>query len=128
MLPKRPEITFWDSTALEKILFNVVLLQANFLCNVVQEAIDNIPQVKSLCNFVEEAPGNKEQEKLLFNVVLILLEQHCTGEIPVQCCPGGSRQNCRGKNNVQFCLNTSKILVKCCPISSRQCCTGKILV
>ena len=33
--------------------------------------------------------------------------QHCTGQNPMQCCPGGSRQHCKKKKNpVQFCLDT----------------------
>ena len=41
---------------------------------------DNIAQVKTLCNVVQEAPENIAQEKIMFNVVLILLEQHCRGK------------------------------------------------
>ena len=35
---------------------------------------------KTLCNVVQEAPDNMAQEKVLCSVVLILLAQHCTGE------------------------------------------------
>ena len=41
---------------------------------------DNIALVKTLCNVVQEAPENIAQEKIMFNVVLILLEQHCRGK------------------------------------------------
>ena len=39
-----------------------------------------ITQVKTLSNVVQETPDNIAQEKNLFNVVLILLAQHCTGK------------------------------------------------
>ena len=41
---------------------------------------DNIVQAKTLCNVVQEAPDNITQEKLQCYVVLILLGQHCTGK------------------------------------------------
>ena len=66
----------------------------------------NIEQVKTLSNVVREAPNDITYEKILFNVVLILLGQHCTGQNPMQCCPRGSRQHCIRKNLAQFCLNT----------------------
>ena len=47
-----------------------------------------------------------DRKKNLFNVVLILLGQHCTGKNFVECCPRGSRQHCTEKNPVQCCLNT----------------------
>ena len=50
-------------------------------CSVVSQfSWDNIAQVKTLCNVVQEAPENIVQEKIMFNVVLILLEQHCRGK------------------------------------------------
>ena len=50
-------------------------------CSVVSQFFwDNIAQVKTLCNVVQEAPENIAQEKIMFNVVLILLEQHCRGK------------------------------------------------
>ena len=45
-------------------------------------------------------------EKILFNVVLILLGQHCTGQNPMQCCAKGSRQNCTRKIQCNIVLNT----------------------
>ena len=45
-------------------------------------------------------------EKILFNVVLILLGQHCTGQNPMQCCAKGSRQNCTLKIQCNIVLNT----------------------
>ena len=66
----------------------------------------NIVLVKTLCSIVQEAPENIAQEKILFNVVSVLLGQHCAGKNPVQYCPWGSRQQCTGKNPVQSCLNT----------------------
>ena len=62
-------------------------------------------QVKILCNVAQEVPDNIAHGKILFNIVVILLGQHCTGKNPVQCCPRDSRQHCIGKNPVQ-CLNT----------------------
>ena len=47
---------------------------------------DKVTQVKNLCNNVQEAPDILYREKNLFNVVLILLGQHCTGKKLVQCC------------------------------------------
>ena len=67
---------------------------------------DNIAQIKTLCSVALEAPNKNTQEKIMFNVVLILLGQHCTGKNPMQCCPRDSRQKCTGKNPVQCCLNT----------------------
>ena len=55
---------------------------------------------------VREASNNITQVKILFNVVLIILGQHCTGENFVLCCPRTSRQHCAGKNPVKYCLNT----------------------
>ena len=45
-----------------------------------------ITQVRTLSNVVQETPDNIAHEKNLFNVVLILLVQHCTGKKLVQCC------------------------------------------
>ena len=45
------------------------------------------------------------KKKTLCNVALVLLEQNCTSQNPMQCCPRGSRQHCI-KNPVQCCLNT----------------------
>ena len=42
----------------------------------------------------------------LFIAVSILLRQHHTKKILVQCCPRSLRQHCTGKNTVQCCLNT----------------------
>ena len=67
---------------------------------------DNTAQIKTLSSVVVEALVNNAQEKILFNVVLILLAQHCTGQNPMQCCPRGCRQQCTGKNPVQCCLDT----------------------
>ena len=39
---------------------------------------NNIAQVSTLCNVAQEAPDNTAQEKIMFNVILILLGQHCT--------------------------------------------------
>ena len=66
---------------------------------------DNIAQVKILCNLVRDTPDNISIKKILFNVVLILLGQHCTGKNPMQCCPRGSRQ---------LCIDTKK----CCAMLS----------
>ena len=55
---------------------------------------------KTLCHAVQDAG------KILFNVVLILLRQHCTGKNFVQCCPRGSRQHCTRKNPVPWRRNT----------------------
>ena len=81
---------------------------------------------------------------------LILLEQHCTGQNSMKCCPRGSRQLCIRKNLVQCYLNTlrttfqrskpyamlserlqatlhKKILCNVVLILLRQQCTGKTL-
>ena len=91
---------------------------------------DNIAQIRFLCNVVQEASDNIAQEKIVFNVVLILLGQHCTGKKVVQCCPRGFRQHAQEKNlfNVVLILLgqhcTAKIHVQCCPRGFRQHCTG----
>ena len=67
---------------------------------------DNNEQVKSLCNVVRQAPDNTASEEIFCNVVLILLEQHCTAENYMQCCPRGSTQICIREDPVQHFLNT----------------------
>ena len=74
-------------------------------------------------------------DKILFNVVLILLGQHCTGKPFVQYCPRVSRQHCTGKNSVQCCLNTlgttlhrKKIVFNLVLILLGQHCTNKNIV
>ena len=68
----------------------------------------------------------------MFNVVLIILGQHCTGQNPMQCCPRCSRQHCIRKSPVQCRLNTPgtilhrKNSMQCCPRGFKQHCTGKI--
>ena len=57
----------------------------------------HLVRVNTLCNVVEEAPDNIAQEKILFNVVLLLLKQHCTCKNLEQCCPRYYRQDCTGK-------------------------------
>ena len=125
-------------------------LQRKKTCSMLsQNSCDNIAQLKSWGN-VQETPDNIAQEKILFNVVLILLGQHCTGKIYVQCCPRGSRQYSAGKKLVRWCnvqeapdniaqekilFNVvlillgqhciGKIYVQCCPRGSRQYCAGK---
>ena len=63
---------------------------------------DNFAQEKLL-----EVQDNTVYEKNLFNVVLIILEQHCIGKNPVQCCPRGS-QYCLIIWSSQCYLNTSR--------------------
>ena len=85
-----------------------------FLCNVVQGdtySRDNITQaqIKTLFSVVRKAPSNIAQEEMLCNVVLeaclnlMLLGQHCTGQNPMQCSLGGSRQHCTGKKYSAQC-------------------------
>ena len=78
-----------------------------FLCQVVCGVWANIAQAKTLFSVVQFAPDNIVLEKILFNVVLILLGQHCTSKNFVQCCSRDSRQHCTGKNPVQYCLKYS---------------------
>ena len=54
---------------------------------------------------VGETLDNIPHGKFLLNVILILLEQHCTSTILVLCFPRGSRQHCTGKIPVQCRLN-----------------------
>ena len=105
-----------------------------FACSLRQHhSWDNIALVKTLCNVVLEAPDNNEQEKVHFNfnVVLILVGQHCTSKNLVQRCPRGSRQQFTRESPMQCCLNTlrktlhRKNLVQYCLRGSRQHCTGK---
>ena len=68
--------------------------------------------------------------KILFIVVLIPLEQHCTGQNPMQCCLRVYRQHTTGQNPVECCLNTpgTKLHRKnpqYCLRGSRQHCTRK---
>ena len=50
-------------------------------------------------------PDNIAQEEILFNVVLILLGQHCTGKNLVQSSPKGSRKTAYEKLLILF-VNT----------------------
>ena len=68
--------------------------------------------------------------KILFIVVLIPLEQHYTGQSPMQCCLRVYRQHTTGQNPVECCLNTpgTKLHRKnpqYCLRGSRQHCTSK---
>ena len=56
------------------------IAQIIFLTKVVCWPWTNIEQVNTLCNIAQEATDNIAQEKILFNVVLIFLGQHCTGK------------------------------------------------
>ena len=108
--------------------YNIV--QVIFLMEVVCQPWANIAQVKALCNIVQEAPDNMAQENVLFKVVLTLLRQHGTGKNLMQCCTTGSRQHWTVKImfNVflilleQHC--TGKSPVQCYPRDFRQHCTG----
>ena len=48
--------------------------------NLVQCCLNTISMVKTLCYVAQEAPDNIVQEKIFCSVVLVLLEQHCTGK------------------------------------------------
>ena len=84
-----------------------------------------------MCNVVQEAPDNIAQKKILFNVVLLLLKQHCTCKNLEQRCPRCYRQHCTGKILFyvavillrQHC--TSKNPFQCCSRESRKHCTRK---
>ena len=100
-----------------KIIFCAILPQHGrynilyiiFLIKVVCQPRASITQVKTLCNVVQEAPDNIALEEIMFNVVLIfliILGQHRTGKSLKQFCLRGSSQQCMGKNLVQCCLNT----------------------
>ena len=47
---------------------------------------DSLSHVKTCSNIVLEAHDNNAKEKILLNLVLILLEQNCTGKNLLQCC------------------------------------------
>ena len=59
--------------------------------------------------------------------------QHCTGQNPMQCCPGGSRQHCKKKKKIlcNFALTlfgqhcTGQNSMQCCPKDSRKHCIRK---
>ena len=51
------------------------------------------------------SPDNIAHGKILFNVVVILLRQHCTGKNVVQCCPRDCRQHCTEINPMQCHLS-----------------------
>ena len=57
-------------------------------------------QLKTLCTVVLETSDNIGQKKILFNFVLILLEQHCTSNYPMQWCPLESKEDCTRQNPV----------------------------
>ena len=129
----------WVNNAPEKILLNLVLIllgQNSRGKNLLQRCL-NTPWTtlyrltKSLCNIVFEAPGNITQENSVYIiVVLIPLEQHWTGQNPMQCCLRVYRQHTTGKNPVQCCVNTPGIILhrknpQYCLRGSRQHCTGK---
>ena len=78
-----------------KILFNDALIR------------DNIAQVKTLCNVVQEAPENIAQGKLLFNVVLILLGQYRTDKNLCNVAQKAPDEIAREKNPSQCRLNRS---------------------
>ena len=59
----------------------------------------------TLCNVVQEAPDNIAHEKILFSVVVKLLGQHCTGKNPVQCYPKRLQTTLHRKNPVHCRLN-----------------------
>ena len=86
-----------------------------------------------LCSVALDGPDNNVQEKNLFNVVLILLRQHCTGQNTMQCCLRGSKQHCTGKILCKCCVNThettlySKSPMQCCLRGFRLHYTRKIL-
>ena len=62
---------------------------------------------KTLCNVVQEARDNIAHEKILFNIVVILLGQHCTDKNPVQYCPSDYRQHYTGKKQCIVVWTTS---------------------
>ena len=66
---------------------------------------DNIAQVKSLCSAGFGALDNITHKQILFNVFLIILGQHCTGQKP---CNVVQRHHAtmHRKNLVPCCLNT----------------------
>ena len=66
---------------------------------------DNIAQVKSLCSAGFGALDNITHKQTLFNVFLIILGQHCTGQKP---CNVVQRHHAtmHRKNLVPCCLNT----------------------
>ena len=66
----------------------------------------NIEQVKTLYNVIREGPDYITYKKILFNVVLILLGQHCTCQNSMQCCVRRSRQLSIRKNPVQCYIST----------------------
>ena len=78
-----------------KILFNVVIILLRQHCT----------WKKTLCNVVQEARDNITHEKILFNIVVILLGQHCKDKNPAQYCPRDYRQHYTGKNTVHCRLN-----------------------
>ena len=64
---------------------------------------------KTLCNIVQEAPDNIAQEKSSFQCCLDTLGKMLHRLNLVQCCPRCSRQQCTGKDTVQCCLNTTLV-------------------
>ena len=91
-------------------------------------------RVRTLCRVSLGVSDNNAQKKIFFDVVWKLLEQHCWGKKPIQCCLKGSRQHWTGKilcNVVLIILGrhyTGKNSVQCYPCGTRQWCTIKNLV
>ena len=52
---------------------------------------DNITQTKPCAALPKMFQITFHRKKFLFNIAVILLGQHCTGQNPMQCCPRGSR-------------------------------------
>ena len=87
------------------------IAQTKTLCSAVQEAPNNIAQVKTFWNI--EARGSNAQEKVLFSVALMLFLQQCTGQNPMQCC-------------LRTILCIRKSLCNVGLMLSGQRCTGKL--
>ena len=96
------------------------ITQVVFLSNVVsnvfgQHWIDNIPfqccpsmvdtTLYRLFYWSKFSVSHEPTLHILFNVVVILLRQHCTDKSLVQCYPRDSRQQCTWKNSVHCLLN-----------------------
>ena len=87
--------------------------------------------VKTLCYVAQEASDNIVQEKILCSVVLVLLEQHCTGKTlwnVVFEAPDKLAQENIFFNVFLIILgkhSTVKTLMQCCLKDFRQHCKGK---
>ena len=110
-----PEPTLNKKSQDCSVVFYLVKKQATRHISNSRFYCESIEQTQTLCNVVQEAPDNIAQEKkILINVVLIPLGQYSTGKNLMQFCPRDSSQH-----------STRKILISVFLILLGQHCRHK---